>query len=230
MEPTQMTERIAALSAQMATDAAGNLGVQVEHCPDWTVAQLVSHIGDVQWFWSEILTHRFTDRAQVDLAQRPTEHQDPIAWFRSQSTRLTEAFAAAIDTDHIWTWWEPQQHVGFVRRRQLIEVAIHGWDARNATGNTTGTPPVPIPIDVSVLGLAEFIDVMSQDLRVDAPAPTPITLLCTDSSWTGTLFDGCTGSPTTLTGTASDLLLTLWSRRLVEDPTIQRSLAAIDLS
>jgi uncharacterized protein (TIGR03083 family) len=230
MEPTQMTERIAALSAQMASDAEGNLDVQVEHCPDWTVAQLVSHIGDVQWFWSEILTNRMTDRSQIDISKRPSEQPDPIAWFRSQSSRLTAALDAATDADHIWTWWEPQQHVGFVRRRQLIEVAIHGWDARNATGSATATPPAPIPIDVSVLGLAEFIDVMSQDLRVDAPAPTPITLSCTDSSWTGTLFDGFTGSPTALTGTASDLLLTLWSRRLVEEPTIQQSLAAIDLS
>jgi uncharacterized protein (TIGR03083 family) len=225
MEPNVMTRHLATLSDEMAGDAIGKLDTRVEHCPDWNVGELVSHIGDVQWFWSEILTNRFTKRSQVDFNLRPSQHSDPIAWFQSQTQRLTEAFDGANDSEQIWTWFAPQQHVGFARRRQLIEVAIHGWDARNAIGN-----PSPIPVDVAKLGLAEFVEVMAQDLREDAPPPSPIQLVCTDTSWAATMFEQFPGPTAQLTGNASHLLLTLWTRKPPTEPEVTQSLAALDLS
>jgi uncharacterized protein (TIGR03083 family) len=126
----------------------------------------------------------------------------------------------------VWTWWEPQQNVGFVRRRQLIEVAVHGWDARNAVGD-----PRPIERVVALVGLDEFVEVMVHDLRDDVPAPSPITLVASDSAWTATLF----GQPDEvaddrrMTASASDLLLTLWGRGC-PPPQIATALAALDLS
>jgi hypothetical protein len=39
MQPTEMTAHLAALSAQMAADAIGQLDKRVEHCPDWNVGR-----------------------------------------------------------------------------------------------------------------------------------------------------------------------------------------------
>jgi uncharacterized protein (TIGR03083 family) len=161
----------------------------------------------------------------LSIARIGTSGSNPISWFRSQTERLTAAFEGAHDAENIWTWFAPQQHVGFARRRQLIEVAIHGWDARNAIGNAS-----PIPTDVALVGLHEFADVMTQDLRADAPPPSPITLTCTDTDWTAALFEQFPGPAAHLTGNASELLLTLWARNPVIDAHVKRSLAAIDLS
>ncbi len=227
-DPVVLNTALANLSAQMAAVSEQDLTAAVQHCPGWSVSDLVVHIGDVQWFWSEILQNRVTDRSQIDVSKRETIHPDPVGRFRAESARLVSAFTDLADDTHIWTWFDPMQHVGFARRRQVVEVAVHGWDASNAVG-----APVPIPHDVAVLGLAEFVEVMCQDIREDAPAPRPIQLLCTDGSWTGLLF-GSDGeadvTPLSLTGTASDLLLSLWGRKVVDDAAVAASIAAVDLS
>jgi hypothetical protein len=71
---------------------------------------------------------------------------------------------------------------------------------------------------------------MAQDLRDNAPPPSPISLICTDTDWTATLFEQFGGPTAKVTGTASELLLTLWARNPFTDPHVKRSLAAIDLS
>jgi uncharacterized protein (TIGR03083 family) len=224
-DPAGLNAALARLSAQMATDAAINLDAQVEHCPEWRVRDLVVHIGDVQWFWSEILENRVTDRSQIDVGKRAKEHADPVGRFRTESARLVKAFNGADDDEHIWTWFEPLQHVGFARRRQVVEVAMHGWDASNAVGVSR-----PIPHDVAVLGLVEFVEVMSQEILENA-APRPIQLTCTDGPWSGVLFASSEIAPSlTLDGTASDLLLSVWGRRVVSDLAVAASIAAVDLS
>ena len=35
-------------------------GTRVPTCPDWTAADLVWHLGEVQWFWSRVIRHRPT--------------------------------------------------------------------------------------------------------------------------------------------------------------------------
>ncbi len=87
MNPTEMAQAIAAMSEAMARDASVDLGARVEHCPAWSVRDLVVHIGDVQWFWAEVVGQRFTNRAEIDANPRPTERGEPIAWFRRQTSR-----------------------------------------------------------------------------------------------------------------------------------------------
>jgi MDMPI C-terminal domain len=96
-----------------------------------------------------------------------------------------------------------------------------GWAVRD---------PRPIERDVALVGLAEFVEVMSTDLRADAPPPPPVELATTDSPWTATLFTEAPGARLHLDGTASDLLLTLWGRRPVTDTAVAAALAAVDLS
>jgi uncharacterized protein (TIGR03083 family) len=219
-----VTAAIERLSNEMATDGARNLDAAVEHCPGWAVRDLLLHIGDVQWFWAEIVGNRCTDRSSV-TATKPDDRGVPVEWFAKQTQRLVAALEAAADSVAVWTWWAPEQNVGFVRRRQLIEVAVHGWDARNAVGD-----PRPIERDVALLGLAEFVEVMSTDLRADAPSPTPVELVAIDAPWTATLFSRTPGAQLHLDGTASDLLLTLWGRRPVADTAVATALTAVDLS
>jgi uncharacterized protein (TIGR03083 family) len=224
-------EGIAFHSAEMAVDAARNLHAPVAACPGWTVRDLVEHIGRVQWFWSEIVERRVQDRDEMNHVSYPSERGDPITWFGRQSKRLVTGLHTMADTDPLWSWWEPEQTALFAKRRQFNEVVMHAYDTRNAVGD-----PRPIPVRAALTGLDEFIAIMSKDICKDHPAPSPVRLRATDSDWTGVLFEEANervgGSDETLElcGTASELLLTLWGRRLAPDPMVRTALAAVDLS
>ncbi len=227
MESSEMVTHLRDLSEHMALDAARDLVAPVEHCPGWTVADLVRHIGDVQWFWSEIVERRVQDRAEMADVPRPSasDKEDPLAYFRSNTARLCEALGSVGDDLTMWTWHEPLQNAWFVKRRQLIEVAIHGWDARNAVGD-----PRPILHDVAVLGIHEFVEVMTGDLHDDHPTPPPLHLSVSDADFTATMFASHDGHALTLPGPASGMLLTLWGRTRPGDDAVATALAAIDLS
>jgi uncharacterized protein (TIGR03083 family) len=226
MESTQIIAGIEAQSEEMATDAFRNLDAQVEHCPEWKVRDLVEHIGRVQWFWCEIIERGVLDRAEMNDVAYPTDRGEPVAWFRSQTTRVVRALTSLADDAPLWTWWPPMQNAGFAKRRQLNEVVVHSWDARNAIGD-----PRPIPTNYAVVGLEEFVEVMAKDLN-EGHTPPPVVLRTTDATWTSTLFaeDAPTQAELILEGTASDLLLTLWGRRNCGNEAITKALTAIDLS
>jgi uncharacterized protein (TIGR03083 family) len=224
MDSAQMIRGIAFHSEALAVDAARNLDAAVAACPGWTVRDLVEHIGRVQWFWSELVERRVQDQAEMNDVAYPFERGEPLDWFRAQTGRLVAGLHTMVDTDPLWTWWEPDQTALFAKRRQFNEVVVHGYDARHAVGD-----PRPIPVDAAIVGLDEFVEIMSKDLSDDQPNPPPLALVATDAEWASVLFEGNTGPTLTLEGTASELLLTLWRRLPIVDPAVEAALAAIDL-
>jgi uncharacterized protein (TIGR03083 family) len=229
MLSTEMIEGIAAVSEQLAVSASRNLDAPVEHCPRWTVRDLVVHIGEVQRFWVRIVSERLLERP-TDSPRGLPEGAEPIEWFRSQTTALVSALTTCADDIPLWTWWEPEQHAGWVKRRQLNEVVIHAWDAANAVGVARA-----IPTDSAVVGLQEFVEVFACELREGAE-PKPVALVATDCEWSAVLFPDSDSARTAggarleLRASASDLLLSLWGRVQVSDASIARALAAIDLN
>ena len=211
---------IAADSAALADAAEANLGATVEHCPGWTVADLVRHVLHVHWFWGTIVERKLTDEEQVGTAPEPAE-ADLIEAFRRGARRIVEILAAADPTTPVWTW-SSQHDVGFVIRHQVQEAAVHRWDAQHAAGRET-------PID-----RAAAADAVDEFLTFSLPEPgdpnresqqllaADLILATTDTDQAWTIRDGdvhgtviATPGATTgarVTGTASDLLLWLYER------------------
>lgn len=229
MLTVEMIEQLRSESEALAISALINMDAQVEHCPAWTIRDLVVHIGEVQRFWVRIVSDRLMARPTDGLRGLP-EGAEPIQWFRSQTTALVSALATCADDVPLWTWWDPEQNAGWVKRRQLNEVVVHGWDAANAVGISRR-----IPTEVAIVGLQEFVDVFACELS-DGAEPPPVVLAATDCDWNAVLFphtskDGLTAGPSLeLRASASDLLLSLWGRVRVADPAIAAALGAIDLS
>lgn len=174
---------------------------------------MVWHLGEVQSFWNEIAAHRLQSPEEADAAVRPPDDA-LIAWFQDVSRRLSTTLADADPTEPVWTW-APQRDIGFVRRRQAQEAAVHRWDAEAATAS-----PSPIEPVVAADGVDEFLEFMISDEEV-ADGTESVGLHATDveADWLIRVSDArleWTRAPASadveVRAPASDLLLLVWRR------------------
>lgn len=130
-------------------------------CPDWTATDLLWHLTEVHFFWAGVLARNA--RADADLAAveqskpvRPDAIAD-IAVLREQATAsLLTQLENLADTDVRWSWWQPDQTVGFTRRMQTYEATMHRVDAELTAGLQVGA----IGRDVASGALDHAVDVM----------------------------------------------------------------------
>lgn len=215
--------------------AATDPAAAVPSCPDWTAADLLWHLTEVQLFWGAIVRDRLDDpgAAEAGKPDRPGDHAALLELFRDASAALADALAANADDVAVWTWFDADQSVGFVRRRQAHEALIHRLDAELTAGAVTdvdaelatdgvaevlewmysGVPGWATHADDGMLGRLRTTDTGGQWLvrlgRLSGTSPnTGITY--TDEG-TVTVVDS--GDPSfEITGTARDLDAWLWNR------------------
>ncbi|GHF67740.1 hypothetical protein GCM10010218_56540 [Streptomyces mashuensis] len=236
-------------AARRAATAGG--APLVPGCPGWSVTDLVAHLGAVQRLVTHIVRERLTEPPDtlanlinrtpspgLDLSflhlpadrtgwpdpPEDTPHLGPLPpslvdWYAEGAAALEDALRTAPDV-HVWTWGQ-EQTVGFWRRVQTVEAALHRWDAEGATGT-----PAPFDPALAADGVAHHLDVMVPARRAWREAPPgsgeSYRFRRTDGDggdWT-VRFDGAdvvrdvpaADCAVELAGTASDLLLFLWNR------------------
>lgn len=230
-----MLDAIRRHSDGFADAAEGNLYAAVEHCPDWSVADLVWHLTRVHWFWATIVEDRL--EAPLDESTRPMRSADGglLDAFRVGARRLVEVLGSSDPSTHVWTWAPAQQDVAFVTRHQVQEAAVHHWDARNAAGGVLEIEP-----RVAADGVDEFLtfSVSSDTDPADPPRPAldgSFVLRCTDVDAAWSLTDGATpGTVASVRGAApglpelaasgSDLLLWLYGRAQLDAGAVPKEL------
>ncbi len=188
----------------------------VPGCPGWRLSDLVRHLAEVQHFWAWVLRTRATGPAAYP---EPPRHPDDelLGWIAAQHAELETALIRADPAERVWTW-APQQDVAFVLRRQLHEAVVHTVDVEQVLGDVR-----PVPARVGLDGLDEWLEVMVPGaLPNGAPAGAhPVVLRAVDAGVERTLFPGSRPFPiAALTGTAGDLLLTVWRRLPLEVLTV----------
>lgn len=111
---------------------------RVPTCPDWDAVDLLWHLGEVQWFWQEIVHRRITDNDEVGQleATRPGDHAAIGKFFERASRDLHDALRRTPPETAAWTW-SAEQTVGFTYRRQAHEAFIHRLDAELTAGRRT---------------------------------------------------------------------------------------------
>jgi uncharacterized protein (TIGR03083 family) len=221
---------ITAHSAGFADATRGNLDARVEHCPDWSVADLVAHVTEVHWFWATIVKE--TPDSPPDTARRPARRPDDelVDAFVEGAARLVEVLRKADQSASCWTWAPWQQDVAFVTRHQVQEAAVHHWDAVNAAGDSLVIDPA-----VAADAVDEFLhfSVASEHDQDDPPAGAlagPLVLRATDTgdAWTltdsdrpGALHVTRAAAPGPgLEAGAADLLLWLYRRRALDTSAV----------
>ena len=213
MTPEQHLQTLREENARFAAAAAAartrvGWGARVPGCPEWDLADLVWHLGEVQHFWGWLVRTRATSPAGYPEPGRPADDDLP-AFAAARARELEDALSRAEPTDPVWTW-APQQDVAFVLRRQAQEATVHRVDAEQTLGEVT-----PIAAGVGLDGLDEWLEVMVPGALPGGP-PTgaePVVLHAVDADAERTVFAGTADLPVaTLTGSAGDLLLAAWRR------------------
>lgn len=129
----------------------------VPSCPEWTAADLLHHLTEVQHFWAERVRNRPAGPGDhVDLEKSP-DHGSALAAFDRASADLHGALEGLGPGVEAWTWSEQpgDQSVGFIQRRQAREALIHRLDAELAAGVST-----PVDPRLAADGVHEAIGVM----------------------------------------------------------------------
>lgn len=233
-------EAIAAItehSAGFAEAARGNLDAPVEHCPGWSVADLVWHLTEVHWFWGTIVAELLA--APPDESRQPARVADEqlVDEFVAGAARLVTALREADQSAACWTWAGWQQDVAFVTRHQVQEAAVHHWDAVHAAGGALLIGPA-----VAADSVDEFLHFsVASDHDVDEPVKHPLggtlALRARDTGDAWTLTDGARPGTARVTGGAAagvplleadagDLLLWLYDRVALEAAGVPADLLA----
>jgi uncharacterized protein (TIGR03083 family) len=213
-----LLRRTNARFADAATEAVLARGwrAPVPGCPGWTLADLVWHLAEVQHFWAWIVRTRATDPSAYTPPQRRPD-DELLGWLDAGAAELEAVLAGADPAERVWTW-APQRDVAFVLRRQAQEAVVHTVDVEQVLGDVR-----PIPADVGLDGIDEWLDVMVPGALPHGPPAEahPVVLHAVDAGVERTLFPGSRPFPiAALTGTAGDLLLALWRRVPVEVLTV----------
>ena len=192
------TERFAEVIGQ------GDLDATIAFCPGWSLRDLVDHLGGVhQWAAHAVIT------GNPDFEPEPAEagRSDLVDWYRRQARDLIDVLASRPADSPAWTLDQGDPTVGFWRRRQVHETAIHTWDAATSCGK----PEVIEPL-LAWDGVEEVVAVLyPRQMRLGRVAPLDgaVRLVATDVPRTLTIGSG---DAVEVRNRAEVLLRLLWHR------------------
>jgi uncharacterized protein (TIGR03083 family) len=127
------------------------LDAPVPSCAGWSVADLVTHIGEVYLHKVAVLReHAWPRPWPPDLSAA-----GPAATLDRGYREVTEEFADRDPGEEALTFFETDQTVGFWIRRMAQETVIHRIDAELASRG----PVTPVPDDLAVDGVDELLRV-----------------------------------------------------------------------
>jgi uncharacterized protein (TIGR03083 family) len=149
MESSRLLTCLAADYERLREVAARDLTASVPSCPGWVVNDLVHHVAEVYLHKVEcIRLRRAPDSWPPDFSA-----EEPIALLERAYAALTAEFDKHVPTDPAYTWYEPDQTVGFWIRRMAQETVIHRIDAELALRADSA----PVPGDLAVDGIDEVL-------------------------------------------------------------------------
>ena len=231
--------------AEIEASTSGLAEILAEHdqslpiptCPEWTLRQLVTHVGRAHRWAAEITRTRsdaFIPFRQVPDGKLPDDRAEQLAWLQAGAALIVDAVREA-GSDLVWTFTGPAP-AGFWIRRMAHETLVHRADAQLATGNE---PEPVIDAEVAADAIDEWLTLLSggiggaNERSAPLPAGAALHIHATDSrlggrgEWmirhdAGSLIvePGHGKGDAALTGPAASLLLVLMRRRPVPDSAV----------
>jgi uncharacterized protein (TIGR03083 family) len=208
----------------VAATAPRGLDKPIPVCPGWDVREVVAHL-------AMVYDHKVMS---IRLGRRPAEGEwltgEPfpkgtVEWFEDEHAKLLAELAAHAPSDPAWSWWGPDQTVGFWYRRMALETVVHRVDVEAQFG-----PPSAIDAALAVDGIDEVLTLMlggEDEAAVEVPGTGTVNVVSDGASWSVRLEDartvvepGMYTSPDAeLSGDPGELFLYLWGRAPIDTLT-----------
>ena len=231
--------------AEIEASTAGLAEILAEHdqslpiptCPEWTLRQLVTHVGRAHRWAAEITRTRsdaFIPFRDVPDGKLPDDRAGQRAWLRAGAARIVDAVREA-GSDLVWSFTGPVP-AGFWTRRMAHETLVHRADAQLAAG---AEPEPVIEAEIAADAIDEWLMLLTgglgnSDERTKAlTAGAGLHIHATDDGLGGrgewmirhgaggpTVEPGHGNGDAALAGPAASLLLVLMRRRPVSDPAV----------
>lgn len=210
---------------EQAAAGADGLAAPVPPCPDWTVLDLIHHVGAVYHRVRSHVSRGVTSRPETTSPGDLPTGSAAIQWWADEYDALLDLLDALDPQLPAWNWAPQAKQAWFWHRRMAHETAIHRWDAQISIGQGE-----PIEAKLAADGVAEVLDTWLPSGRRKGPADRAgvVQLVATDADheWflrlrgegvalldTATWLDHDDHHTRVLArGTASDLVLALFGR------------------
>jgi uncharacterized protein (TIGR03083 family) len=129
----------------------------VPTCPEWTLRELVQHVGRAYYWGALIIGSRaakpvpFDGVPDGDLPERTEQYGE---WVRAGANRMVDAAATVGLDTAVWTW-AGDGRAGFWLRRFTHETVVHRADAAIAVGRDFTVAP-----DLAVDAISEWFELI----------------------------------------------------------------------
>ncbi|MFI1967930.1 maleylpyruvate isomerase family mycothiol-dependent enzyme [Streptomyces cinnamoneus] len=137
-----------------------DVSTPVPTCPDWTLAQLVLHLGGAHRAVEAVVRTRATEFAVPDVSREaggpdPADAAALAAWLTEGAATLVATLREAGPDARVWTFGG-EQPAAFWFRRMAHETVIHRADAFAAVGS-----PFAVAPEVAADCLDEWLDMLA---------------------------------------------------------------------
>jgi uncharacterized protein (TIGR03083 family) len=147
----------------------GDLETAVKSCGDWTMRDLLLHVGQIYTHVARLVGERIS----ADPGAKPPvpDDVDPVSYVSEALDELVEVLSSAGPETPVWNWSRQADVAAFWARRMAHESAVHRYDAQRAHGVAQ-----PVSADIAHDGMDELVDViLPRVFDRDRPALPDVT-------------------------------------------------------
>ena len=223
-EVTNSTDTLAGIAA------SADQATHVPTCPEWTLRQLITHVGRAHRWAAEIVATRAAEPIpfrEVPDGRLPDDPAERPQWLRSGAARLADAVHGA-GAASMWTHPGMGQ-AGYWARRMAHETAVHRADGQLTLGIRPAIDPV-----IATDGIDEWLGFGAEPGQRNTAVPEGkvLHLHATDEGIDGewlirggpdgiTVQNGHGKGDAAVRGPASVLMLVLLRRLPPDDPELE---------
>ncbi|MFF5082716.1 maleylpyruvate isomerase family mycothiol-dependent enzyme [Actinoplanes sp. NPDC000266] len=147
LPPERYAEELKAETARFAEATGKEPPARVvPNCPEWTVRDLVTHVGTGHRYASLIIK---TDQAQpYELIAAPENQKSWPSWLSAGAEELLATVEERGFHQQVWTWQPKHLIAGFWLRRMVHDLVVHRIDA---------SAPDDLATDLAADGVADLL-------------------------------------------------------------------------
>src|SRR5690349_20977123 len=146
----------AAETSRLAGIASGlDPARKVSTCPEWTVRDLVTHVGRGHRSATTVVEERLAGPPPLSTADAPDDPAAWTGWLTAGAQRLTAAIRDAGPDEPVWTW-QSDRTAGFWLRRILHDELVHRFDVEFTAGGPGG-----VAADLAADGVSDMLETVA---------------------------------------------------------------------